>query len=89
MESLKNWDGDVMRGVTYAPDRRQGTNRFFMVKSERGQYRKLTDWQLSYAILGDEGRRDIAPGPPCSARSERRAPASHQGLSISFEAWSR
>jgi ABC-type branched-subunit amino acid transport system substrate-binding protein len=44
MESLKNWDGEVMRGVTYAADRRQGTNRYFMVKSERGQYRKLTDW---------------------------------------------
>jgi branched-chain amino acid transport system substrate-binding protein len=44
MESLRNWDGEVIRGVTFGPDRRQGSNRFFMVKSERGQYRKLTDW---------------------------------------------
>jgi branched-chain amino acid transport system substrate-binding protein len=44
METIKNWDGEVIRGVTFGADRRQGTNRFFMVKSERGQYRKLTDW---------------------------------------------
>jgi len=44
MESLKNWDGEVIRGVTYTPESRQGINRLFMVKSERGQYTKLTDW---------------------------------------------
>jgi ABC-type branched-subunit amino acid transport system substrate-binding protein len=44
METIKNWDGEVIRGVTFGPDRHQGTNRFFMVKSERGQYKKLTDW---------------------------------------------
>ncbi|MDR7418289.1 MAG: ABC transporter substrate-binding protein [Armatimonadota bacterium] len=46
MESIRNWDGEILRGVTYGPDRRQGTNRLFMVKSERGQYRKLTDWYV-------------------------------------------
>jgi branched-chain amino acid transport system substrate-binding protein len=44
MESIKNWDGEVIRAVTFAADRHQGTNRFFMVKAERGQFRKLTDW---------------------------------------------
>ncbi len=44
MESIKNWDGEVIRGVTYTPESRQGINRLFMVKSERGQYTKLSDW---------------------------------------------
>jgi ABC-type branched-subunit amino acid transport system substrate-binding protein len=44
METIKNWDGEVMRGVTFGPDRHQGTNRFFMAKTERGQFRKLSDW---------------------------------------------
>lgn len=44
MESIKNWDGEVIRGVTFTPESRQGINRLFMVKSERGQYTKLTDW---------------------------------------------
>ncbi len=44
METIKNWDGDVIRGVTFGPDRRQGTNRLQMVKAENGRYRVLTDW---------------------------------------------
>lgn len=44
METLKNWDGEIMRGVTFGPDRHQGTNRFFMAKTERGQFKKLSDW---------------------------------------------
>jgi branched-chain amino acid transport system substrate-binding protein len=44
METIKNWDGEVMRGVTFGPDRHQGTNRFMMAKTERGQFRKLSDW---------------------------------------------
>ncbi|MDR7550084.1 MAG: ABC transporter substrate-binding protein [Armatimonadota bacterium] len=44
MESIRNWDGEVIRGVTFSKDSRQGINRLFMVKAERGQYRKLTDW---------------------------------------------
>ncbi len=44
METLKNWDGEVIRQVTFGPDRRQGTNRLMMVKAVNGQYQKLTDW---------------------------------------------
>lgn len=44
METIRNWDGEVIRGVTFTKDSRQGINRLFMVKAERGTYRKLTDW---------------------------------------------
>ena len=44
METIKNWDGEVMRSVTFGADRRQGTNRLFMIKAENGKYVKLTDW---------------------------------------------
>ncbi len=44
METIKNWDGEVIRQVSFGPDQRQGTNRFFMVKAELRQFRKLTDW---------------------------------------------
>ncbi len=44
METIKNWDGEVIRQVTFGPDRRQGTNRLMMVKAVNGQYQKLTDW---------------------------------------------
>lgn len=44
MEGIRNWDGEVIRGVTFSKESRQGINRLFMVKAERGQYRKLTDW---------------------------------------------
>lgn len=44
METIKNWDGEVIRQVTFAADQHQGTSRFFMVKAENKQYRKLTDW---------------------------------------------
>lgn len=49
METIKNWDGEVIRGVTFGPDRHQGTNRIFLVKSENGQYKSLTDW-ISYPV---------------------------------------
>ncbi len=44
METIKNWDGEVIRQVTFGPDRHQGTNRLMMIKTENGQYKKLTDW---------------------------------------------
>lgn len=44
MESIRNWDGMVVRGVTFGPNRRQGINRIFIVKAENRQYKKLTDW---------------------------------------------
>ncbi|MCS7234662.1 MAG: ABC transporter substrate-binding protein [Armatimonadota bacterium] len=47
MESIRNWDGQVIRGVTFGPDRRQGTNRLFLTRAEGGRYTRLSDW-LSY-----------------------------------------
>lgn len=44
MESIRNWNGEVIRNVTFGPDKHQGTHAFFMVKAENKQYRKLTDW---------------------------------------------
>ncbi len=44
MESIKNWDGEVVRAVTFAPDRHQGTTRLYMIKAENGRYVRLTDW---------------------------------------------
>ncbi len=49
MESMKNWNGDVARAVTFGPDRHQGLNRIMIVKSENGQYKKLTDW-IEYPV---------------------------------------
>ncbi|MBI4279877.1 MAG: ABC transporter substrate-binding protein [Armatimonadetes bacterium] len=49
MESIRNWDGDVVRGVTFGPERRQGLNRMYMVKTEKGKYVKLTDW-ITYPV---------------------------------------
>jgi ABC-type branched-subunit amino acid transport system substrate-binding protein len=47
MESLRNWDGEVSRGVTFGLERRQGLNRLYIVKASNGQYVKITDW-ISY-----------------------------------------
>ncbi|MGQ0551138.1 MAG: ABC transporter substrate-binding protein [Armatimonadota bacterium] len=44
METLKNWDGEMIRQVSFGPEQHQGTNRLYMVKAENKQYRKLTDW---------------------------------------------
>lgn len=49
LESLRNWNGDVIRGVTFGPNRRQGINRIYIIKSENRQYRKLTDW-IEYPV---------------------------------------
>ena len=49
MESIKNWNGDVARAITFGPDRHQGLNRIMIVKSENGQYKKLTDW-IEYPV---------------------------------------
>lgn len=49
METIRNWDGDVARGVTFGPNRHQGLNRIFIIRSENGQYRKLTDW-IEYPV---------------------------------------
>ncbi len=44
METIKNWDGEMIRQVSFGPEQHQGTNRLYMVKAENKQYRKLTDW---------------------------------------------
>jgi len=49
MESIKNWNGDVARAVTFGPDRHQGLNRIYLIKSENGQYKRLTDW-IEYPV---------------------------------------
>jgi len=47
MESIRNWDAQVIRGVTFGPDRRQGINRVFLTRAEGGRWTRLTDW-ISY-----------------------------------------
>lgn len=47
MESIRNWDGAVARGITFTKDRHQGLNRIYVVRSSGGQYVKVTDW-ISY-----------------------------------------
>jgi ABC-type branched-subunit amino acid transport system substrate-binding protein len=49
METIRNWDGQVIRGVTFGPDRRQGTNRLFLTRAEGGRYTRLSDW-ISYPV---------------------------------------
>jgi branched-chain amino acid transport system substrate-binding protein len=49
MEGIRNWDGQVIRGVTFGPDRRQGINRLFLIRAEGSRYVKLTDW-ISYPV---------------------------------------
>lgn len=49
LESLKNWNGDVIRGVTFGPNQHQGINRIYIIKSENRQYKKLTDW-ITYPV---------------------------------------
>lgn len=49
LESLRNWNGEVIRGVTFGPNRRQGINKIYVVRAEGGQYKKLTDW-IEYPI---------------------------------------
>jgi len=44
LESLHNWNGEVSRGVTFGPNRRQGLNRIYIVKASGGRYVKITDW---------------------------------------------
>jgi hypothetical protein len=47
MESIKNWDGQVIRGVTFGPKQRQGINRIFLVRAENKAYKPLTEY-ISY-----------------------------------------
>jgi branched-chain amino acid transport system substrate-binding protein len=49
METIRNWDGDVVRGVTFGPERRQGVARIYIVKTEGGQYKRLTP-DIAYPV---------------------------------------
>ncbi len=49
MESIRNWDGEVVRGVTFGPDRRQGVNKIYIIKAENGQYKRLTP-DITYPV---------------------------------------
>jgi len=49
MEDVRNFDGYAARGVTYGPGRRQGVDRIFLVKMEKGKRLKLTDW-IQYPV---------------------------------------
>jgi len=49
LESMRNWNGEVIRGITFGPDRHQGLNRIYIIKSENRQYKKLTDW-ITYPV---------------------------------------
>lgn len=48
-ESMRNWDGDVIRGVSFGPNQHQGINRIYIIKSENRQYKKLSDW-ITYPV---------------------------------------
>lgn len=49
METLKNWNGDVIRGVTFSPTQHQGINKIYIVRAEKGQYKRLTP-DISYPV---------------------------------------
>lgn len=49
METLRNWDGEVARGITFGPDRHQGLNKIYIIRSEGGQYRRLTP-DIEYSV---------------------------------------
>ena len=49
LESMRNWNGEVIRGITFSPQRHQGLNRIYIIKSENRQYKKLTDW-IEYPV---------------------------------------
>ena len=49
MESIQNWDGELLRGVTFGPGRRQGINRIFLARMEGGVPHQLTDW-IEYPV---------------------------------------
>ncbi len=49
MESLRNWNGNVIRDVTFGPDRRQGINKLYIIRSENGRYVRLTP-DITYPV---------------------------------------
>lgn len=49
MESIQNWDGDLLRDVSFGPDRRQGINKIFLSRMVDGQPQQITDW-IEYPV---------------------------------------
>jgi branched-chain amino acid transport system substrate-binding protein len=49
VETMKDWDGEIVRKVTFGPSRRQGVNSIYLVKMENGKRVKLTDW-MEYGV---------------------------------------
>ncbi|HEY8417711.1 MAG TPA: ABC transporter substrate-binding protein [Limnochordales bacterium] len=49
MESIQNWDGELLRGVTFGPNRRQGINAIYLSRMENGVPQRLTDW-IEYPV---------------------------------------
>jgi ABC-type branched-subunit amino acid transport system substrate-binding protein len=44
METIRNWNGEVSRAVTFGPNRHQGMDQIYIIKLAGGQYVKVTDW---------------------------------------------
>lgn len=49
METIEDWDGELLRGVTFGPDRRQGINKIFLSRMMGGVPEPLTDW-IEYPV---------------------------------------
>lgn len=49
IESIQNWDGELLRNVTFGPNRRQGINAIFLSRMEGGRPVRISDW-LTYPV---------------------------------------
>jgi len=57
MESIQNWNGFILRNISFSPKNRQGMSSVYFVKFSEGRYVKLSDWKT---IIDDEN----GPPPP-------------------------
>lgn len=49
MESIQGWDGEVIRNVTFSPDRHQGINRIYLTQVRNGQAVSISGW-IEYPV---------------------------------------
>lgn len=49
METIQDWDGELLRGISFGPGRRQGLNRIFLSQMMDGVPHRLTDW-IEYPV---------------------------------------
>ena len=49
IESLQDWDGEVIRKVTFGPDRHQGINRIYLTQIQNGRAVVISDW-ITYPV---------------------------------------